>query len=158
MWLKRGIYSVAAIAALVLGQGCSAPRSQPAPAAAVRLRAAHAHRTRPRPEQERPAHERPAHARPAGARAAPGNPAGHAVVPPAGRAVSTSHPSRVIGNGTPASCTSAAVARAVAAGGVITFSCGSAPLTILMSSAAKVRNTSTQVVIDVGGKITLSGN
>src|SRR5580704_14938144 len=53
-----------------------------------------------------------------------GNPGGHAYVPPAGRAVNTSHPNHVIGHGTPASCTSAAVVRAVAAGGIITFHCG----------------------------------
>src|SRR5258708_18592662 len=39
---------------------------------------------------------------------APGNPAGHAFVPAAAQAVDTSHPDHVIGNGTPASCTSAA--------------------------------------------------
>jgi hypothetical protein len=44
-----------------------------------------------------------------------GNPDGHAFVPPAGRAVDTSHPDQVIGRGTPTGCTSAAVAR----GGVI---------------------------------------
>jgi hypothetical protein len=43
-----------------------------------------------------------------------GNPNGHVPVPPTGRAVNTSHPTRVIGHGTPASCTSAAVVRAVA--------------------------------------------
>ena len=56
--------------------------------------------------------------------AAAGNPDGHAFVPPAGRAVNTSHPTRVVGRGTPASCTSAAVVKAVAKGGVITFDCG----------------------------------
>ena len=59
-----------------------------------------------------------------------GNPAGQAYVPPAGRPVSTSHPDHVIGDGTPASCTSQAVVAAVAAGGVITFSCGPRPVTI----------------------------
>ena len=53
-----------------------------------------------------------------------GNPGGHAHVPPAARAVSTAHPNHVIGSGTPASCTSAAVVRAVAKGGIITFNCG----------------------------------
>src|SRR5262245_3548293 len=46
-----------------------------------------------------------------------GNPDGHFPVPAAGRAVNTGHPNHVIGHGTPASCTSAAVVRAVAAGG-----------------------------------------
>ncbi|MGO8955926.1 MAG: hypothetical protein ACLQFR_00915 [Streptosporangiaceae bacterium] len=86
-----------------------------------------------------------------------GNPAGRAQVPPAARAVSTAHPNHVIGSGTPASCTSAALVRAVARGGVITFNCGPAPVTILMTATAKVVNTSYRVVIDGGGLITLSG-
>jgi hypothetical protein len=88
---------------------------------------------------------------------AAGNPAGHAYVPPAGRPVDTSHPTRVIGDGTAASCTSKAVVAAVAAGGVITFSCGPRPVTITMEATAKVRNTSTRVVLDGGRMVTLSG-
>ena len=86
-----------------------------------------------------------------------GNPNGHAAVPLAGRAVSTSHPNHVIGKGTPASCTSAAVVKAVAAGGIITFKCGPAPVTITLTATAKVRNTSHLVVLDGGGLVTLSG-
>lgn len=86
-----------------------------------------------------------------------GNPNGHATVPADARAVDTTHPSRVVGNGTPASCTSAAVVSAVAAGGIITFSCGPAPVTITMKATAKVRNTSSRVVLDGGGLVTLSG-
>jgi hypothetical protein len=85
-----------------------------------------------------------------------GNPRGVAV-PPAARAVSTAHPSRVIGTGTPASCTSAAVIKAVARGGVITFSCGPSPVTITMTATAKVVNTHRRTVLDGGGKVTLSG-
>jgi hypothetical protein len=88
---------------------------------------------------------------------AAGNPQGHAFVPRAARAVNTSHPNRVIGNGTPASCTSAAVVRAVAKGGVITFNCGPKPVTITMTATAKVVNTSHRVVLDGGGLVTLSG-
>jgi hypothetical protein len=87
----------------------------------------------------------------------PGNPNGHATVPSAGRAVDTSHPTRKVGSGTPASCTSAAVVKAVAAGGIITFNCGPAPVTITMTATAKVRNASSQVVLDGGGRVTLSG-
>jgi hypothetical protein len=72
-------------------------------------------------------------------------------------AVSAVHSGHVIGHGTPASCTSQAVVRAVAAGGVITFSCGPRPVTIVMKATAKVRNTSSRVVLDGGGKVTLSG-
>jgi hypothetical protein len=86
-----------------------------------------------------------------------GNPNGHAYVPTVGRAANTSDPSNVIGVGTPASCTSAAVVRAVAEGGVITFNCGPNPVTITMTATAKVVNTSHQVVLDGGGKVTLSG-
>ena len=86
-----------------------------------------------------------------------GNTGGHAAVPQAGAAVNTSHPDHVIGSGTPASCTSAAVVRAVARGGVITFSCGPKPVTITMTATAKVVNTSHQVVLDGGGLVTLSG-
>ncbi len=88
---------------------------------------------------------------------AAGNPAGHAFVPVAGRAVDTSHPDHVVGTGTPGSCTSAAVVRAVAKGGVIAFNCGPKHVTIIMRATAKVRNTSSRVVIDGGGKVTLSG-
>jgi Chlamydia polymorphic membrane protein (Chlamydia_PMP) repeat len=87
-----------------------------------------------------------------------GNPNGHAYVPPAGRAANTSGPHHVIGAGTPASCTSAAVVRGVAEGGTITFHCGPKPVTITMTATAKVVNTSHQVVLDGGGKVTLSGD
>jgi len=78
-------------------------------------------------------------------------------VPPAGQLVSTSHPDHVIGDGTPAGCTSQAVVAAVAAGGVITFSCGPRPVTITMGATAEVRNTSRRVVLDGGGMVALSG-
>jgi hypothetical protein len=92
-----------------------------------------------------------------GALVAAGNPDGQAAVPAAGQAVVTSHPDHVIGSGTPASCTSAAVVAAVAAGGVITFSCGPDPVTITMAAAATVPTSSHLVVLDGGGKVTLSG-
>jgi hypothetical protein len=102
-----------------------------------------------------PAAHTPVPAPPAGPAA--GNPGGTAPVPAAAQAVSTAHPTRVVGTGTPASCTSQAVVAAVAAGGIITFSCGPAPVTITMTATAKVVNTSQQVVLDGGGKVTLSG-
>ncbi len=64
---------------------------------------------------------------------------------------------RVIGHGTARSCTSAAVVAAVRAGGRISFSCGPKPVTIRMAATAKVRNTSREVVLDGGGRVTLSG-
>jgi predicted outer membrane repeat protein len=88
---------------------------------------------------------------------APGNPSGHATIPADARPVDTSHPSHKIGKGSPSGCTSAAVVKAVAQGGIITFDCGPDPVTITMTATAKVRNTSSSVVIDGGGRVTLSG-
>ena len=73
------------------------------------------------------------------------------------RGVDTSHPDRVVGSGAPAGCTSAAVVAAVAAGGVITFDCGPAPVTIAMTQTAKIVNAHPRTVLDGGGKVTLSG-
>jgi hypothetical protein len=92
-----------------------------------------------------------------GAASTAGNPGGHATVPAAGQAVDTSHPDHVIGSGSPASCTPSAVVAAVAAGGVITFSCGQNPVTITMTATATVPTSSHLVVLDGGGKVTLSG-
>jgi Chlamydia polymorphic membrane protein (Chlamydia_PMP) repeat len=78
-------------------------------------------------------------------------------VPASGRPVDTSHATRVVGHGTPAGCTSAAVVAAVRAGGIIRFSCGPKPVTIRMNATAKVVNTSPEVVLDGGGLVTLSG-
>jgi hypothetical protein len=64
---------------------------------------------------------------------------------------------RVVGHGTPASCTAKAFRKAVARGGVITFDCGPQPVTIVMDRQAEVHNTSPKVVIDGGGLVTLSG-
>jgi hypothetical protein len=91
----------------------------------------------------------PALAVPPGARPVP--------VPAAGRPVNAAHPDHVIGHGTPAGCTSAAVVAAVREGGTIRFSCGPRPVTITMRATAKVRNTSARVVLDGGGLVTLSG-
>lgn len=87
----------------------------------------------------------------------PGNPAGNAPVPAEARAVNTSNPNHVIGNGTPASCTSEAVVAAVAQGGIIVFNCGPDPVTIPMHATARVFNNRPNVVIDGGGKVTLDG-
>ena len=65
---------------------------------------------------------------------------------------------RIVGSGTPASCTSKAVVAAVRAGGIIRFSCGPEPVKIRMRKTAKVVNTSKQVVLIGGGKVTLDGD
>ena len=78
-------------------------------------------------------------------------------VPRKARAVGTAHPDRWIGTGTPRSCTSRAVVRAVAKGGIIRFRCGPDPVRIEMRRTAKVVNTSRRVVLDGRGLVTLSG-
>jgi hypothetical protein len=78
-------------------------------------------------------------------------------VPREARAVDTSRPDRWVGTGTPESCTSRAVVRAVAKGGVIRFRCGPEPVRIEMKRTAKVVNTSRRVVLDGRGRVTLGG-
>jgi len=76
--------------------------------------------------------------------------------------VDTSHPTTVVGTGTAASCTFAALSAAVTKGGIITFDCGDAVATIPvtatleppMSSGSQVP---VSIVIDGGNKITLDG-
>jgi len=83
--------------------------------------------------------------------------AAQCTVPTAAKAVSTATPDHVIGNGTPASCTSAAVVDAVAQGGKVRFNCGPNAITIVMKETAKVYNDQPDLVLDGGGKVTLSG-
>lgn len=68
--------------------------------------------------------------------------------------VDTSTPTTVVGDGTAASCTAAALQAAVAGGGIVTFDCGSAPVTITVSSTIMIAQ---ETVLDGGGTITLSG-
>lgn len=90
---------------------------------------------------------------------AAGRTCGGCVVPAEAQQVDTSNPDHVIGDGTPASCTSAAVVQNVASGGIITFNCGPDPLTITMTGTAMIFNdTGPEIVIDGGGLVTLSGN
>ena len=87
-----------------------------------------------------------------------GYPDGHATIPVAGRAEDVSSPTTVIGTGTPVSCTGNAFVNAVAKGGIITFNCGPDPVTIVLTSTAKVFNDKgTKLIIDGGNKVTLSG-
>jgi len=89
---------------------------------------------------------------------AAGNPDGNWPVPAEALAEDAAAPDWVVGDGTPESCTSDAVVAAVANGGVITFDCGPDPVTIVMEETAKVfNNTGPDIVIDGGGKVTLSG-
>jgi hypothetical protein len=87
-----------------------------------------------------------------------GNPDGTCAVPAEAMAEDVSTPTTVVGDGSPASCTSEAVVAAVAKGGVITFSCGPDPIVIELDATAKIFNDKgPKIVIDGGGKVTLSG-
>lgn len=68
--------------------------------------------------------------------------------------VDTSSAKTVVGSGTKASCTEAALRSAIEAGGVVTFDCGADPLTIVVGSELVVTQ---DTVLDGGGLITLSG-
>jgi hypothetical protein len=87
-----------------------------------------------------------------------GNPDGHCSIPDAARPADVSNPTTVVGDGTAHSCTSAAFVAAVAEGGVITFDCGPEPVTITLDETAKIYNDKgPEIVIDGGGRVTLSG-
>jgi hypothetical protein len=87
-----------------------------------------------------------------------GNPNGScsAGVPAKGQPADTSSPTTVVGTGTASSCTFTALRTAAAAGGVVTFDCGGASVTIQVTETLSLpinKNT----VIDGGGRITLDG-
>ncbi|HEX3757571.1 MAG TPA: choice-of-anchor Q domain-containing protein [Kofleriaceae bacterium] len=65
-----------------------------------------------------------------------------------------SSPTAVVGDGTPASCTAAALQQAATGGGTIVFHCGAAPVTITVSSQITFTR---DTVLDGGGMVTLSG-
>ena len=89
---------------------------------------------------------------------AAGNPEGGCDIPAEAGPEDTSSPDRVVGTGTPESCTADAFIDAVALGGVITFDCGPDPVTITLDRPAKIFNdTGPRIVIDGGGLVTLSG-
>ena len=87
-----------------------------------------------------------------------GNPNGScsSAVPAKGQAADVSNPTTVIGTGTAASCTFAALNSAATAGGVITFNCGADPVTIKVTSVMNLP-TSKNTVVDGGRKVTLDG-
>jgi hypothetical protein len=87
-----------------------------------------------------------------------GNPNGScaAGIPTRGQPADTSNPTTVVGTGTAASCTFTALSAAVTAGGVVTFDCGSAPITIPITATMNLPITK-NTVIDGGSKVTLDG-
>lgn len=66
-----------------------------------------------------------------------------------------SSPTSVVGNGTAGSCTADALQTAANSGGVITFSCGAAPVTIEVASQIVFTK---ETVLDGGGLVTLRGS
>jgi hypothetical protein len=86
-----------------------------------------------------------------------GNPgACTAGLPSGGVAVNTSTPDHVVGTGTAASCTFDALNAALAQGGITTFDCGTAPVTIAVTATLNLP-TATNTVIDGGSLVTLDG-
>ena len=81
-------------------------------------------------------------------------PAPQAVCDLPAQPVDTSTPTTVVGDGSPTNCNEATLRAAVAAGGIVTFACGDAPVTITVTSEVPVAKDTT---IDGGGKVTLSG-
>jgi parallel beta-helix repeat protein len=65
-----------------------------------------------------------------------------------------SSPTATVGDGSPGSCTAAALQVAASDGGTIVFACGPAPVTIAVASPIVVTK---DAVIDGGGLVTLSG-
>jgi hypothetical protein len=78
-------------------------------------------------------------------------------VPAEGKAADTSNATTVVGTGTAASCTFAALDAAVTKGGVVTFDCGSDALTIAITATLKPP-TDKDTVIDGKQLVTLDGN
>jgi len=77
-------------------------------------------------------------------------------LPAGAQAADVSNPTTVIGTGTAASCNFASLSAAVSKGGVITFNCGAAPVTIAVAATMNLP-TGTNTVLDGGGRITLDG-
>jgi hypothetical protein len=77
-------------------------------------------------------------------------------LPAGGQAADVSRPTTVIGTGTAGSCTFATLNATVSKGGIITFNCGSAPVTIPITATMNLP-TGVDTVIDGGGRITLDG-
>lgn len=71
-------------------------------------------------------------------------------------AVDTTTPDHVVGDGTAASCTEAALRSALADGGVVTFACGAAPAVIAIGTTLELR-TDVNTTLDGGGTVTLDG-
>jgi len=92
-----------------------------------------------------------------------GGASGGAIPPPAAPSADCARPAapsswpgpvKVVGNGTAASCTEAALSSALAGGGHITFACGASPVTIVVTAQKAI---TADTWLDGGGAVTLSG-
>jgi hypothetical protein len=72
------------------------------------------------------------------------------------QAADVSNPTTVVGTGTAASCTEAALSAALTKGGVVTFDCGSTGATITVTQTIELP-TGIDTVIDGGGIVTIDG-
>lgn len=89
-----------------------------------------------------------------------GNPDGHCALAADAAPEDVSSPTTVVGTGTADSCTAQEVVDAVHAGGVVTFSCGADPITIVVPEIDIFNDGGLgdgSVTIDGGGLVTLSG-
>jgi hypothetical protein len=87
-------------------------------------------------------------------------------IPSEAMRVDTSHPTTVVGTGTPEMCTYNALDKAVTIGGIVTFDCGPAPVTIFVQRSlkppmtngyAKPPQDASHTVVDGGSLVTLNG-
>ncbi len=69
--------------------------------------------------------------------------------------ITPAHAAGVVGDGTPASCTRAALAAALTGGGSVTFNCGANPVSISITQTLEISAAST--TLDGGGRVTLQG-
>jgi hypothetical protein len=91
-----------------------------------------------------------------GASVTTSTPQASCAIPAVGAPVDTSKATTVVGTGTAASCTYTQLNSAIATGGIITFNCGTNPVSIPVTATLNIpidRDT----VIDGGNKVTLNG-
>jgi hypothetical protein len=91
-----------------------------------------------------------------GGSAATGTPEVSCAIPTVGQSVDTSKATTVVGDGTSGSCTLVALEKAIATGGLITFNCGTNPMTIAVTATLNIKP-DRDTVIDGGQKVTLDG-
>lgn len=90
---------------------------------------------------------------------AAGNPDGTCVPPQEAQPEDSSRPDRLVGDGTPESCTQDALVAALRAGRIIAFNCGPNRTTIYTTATIDISLSANQeLIIDGGGTIAISGS